>query len=108
MMPSWIIHFAGWLFAAMILNTAAVVAGPDMGFDVTISLSDNAAAKLGANHETIIAFASYYGEPKKSAAKHVNEVGLISLSQRDEIVESTFTGRRVHISGLCCKLFVNG
>ncbi|MBO1042293.1 hypothetical protein [Brucella pituitosa] len=98
-MRSWIIHFAGWLFAAMTLNTAAVAAGPDMGFDVTISLSDKAAAKLAVDHETIIAFASYYGDPKKSAAKHVNEIGLISLSPSDEIVESTASGGRVHISG---------
>ncbi|MFW7355193.1 MAG: hypothetical protein ACODTL_04495 [Brucella sp.] len=99
MMRSWRIHLAGWLLAAMGLNTAAVAAGPDMGFDVAISLSDKAVAKLASDNETIIAFASYYGDPKKSAAKHVNEIGLISLSPSDETVEIAGTGGKVHISG---------
>lgn len=98
-MRSWRIQFAGLLFAVMGLNTAAMAAGPDMGFDVTIALSDKAVAKLASDHETIIAFASYYGDPKKSAAKHVNEIGLISLSPNDETVEIAGTGGKVHISG---------
>lgn len=98
-MRSWRIQFAGLLFAVMGLNTAAMAAGPDMGFDVTIALSDKAAAKLAADHETIIAFASYYGDPKKSAANHVNEIGLISLSPSDETVEIVGRGQKVHISG---------
>ena len=98
-MRSWRIQFAGLLFAVMGLNTAAMAAGPDMGFDVTIALSDKAAAKLAADHETIIAFASYYGDPKKSAANHVNEIGLISLSSSDETVEIVGRGQKVHISG---------
>lgn len=98
-MLNWKIQFASLLFAIMGLNTAAMAAGPDMGFDVTIALSDKAAAKLAADHETIIALASYYGDPKKSAANHVNEIGLISLSPSDETVEIVGRGQKVHISG---------
>ncbi|PQZ25320.1 hypothetical protein CQZ93_14485 [Ochrobactrum vermis] len=81
------------------LNIAPVAAGPDMGFDVIVSLSDKAAAKLTTDHETIIAFASYYGDPKKSAAKHVDEVGQIDLSPSDETVEISGAGGKLHISG---------
>ncbi|MEJ5020889.1 hypothetical protein WH297_14275 [Ochrobactrum vermis] len=91
--------YIGCLLAAMGLNIAPVAAGPDMGFDVIVSLSDKAAAKLTTDHETIIAFASYYGDPKKSAAKHVDEVGQIDLSPSDETVEISGAGGKLHISG---------
>lgn len=71
----------------------------DMGFDINVTLSKKAAAKLAAKKEGIVVFASYYGDPKRSAEKHANEVGQISLEQQDEEVEISGTGGHAHISG---------
>ncbi|MDZ5698551.1 hypothetical protein [Chelativorans sp. M5D2P16] len=71
----------------------------DMGFDVNVTLSKEAAAKLAAEKEGIAAFASYYGDPKPNAEKHANEIGQISVSPEDEWVEIPATGGHAHISG---------
>jgi uncharacterized protein YecT (DUF1311 family) len=71
----------------------------DMGFDVNVTLSKKAAAKLAAEKEGVAAFASYYGDPKKSAEKHANEIGQISVSSEDEWVQMPGTGGQAHISG---------
>ena len=71
----------------------------DMGFDVNVTLSKKAADKLAADKEGIVVFASYYGDPKKSAEKHANEIGQISVSTTDENVQIPGTGGHAHIGG---------
>lgn len=71
----------------------------DMGIDVNVTLSKKAAARLAAEKEGIAILADYYGDPKKSAEKHANEIGQISLEQQDEKVEIPGTGGHAHISG---------
>jgi len=87
--------------AASVLLACAVpaTAQGDMGFDVNVTLSKEAAAKLAAGKEGIVIFASYYGDPKRSAKKHTNEVGQIDLTPQDEQVEIPGTGGHAHISG---------
>ncbi len=70
-----------------------------MGFDLSVTLSKKAAARLAAEKEEIAAFASYYGEPKPGAEKHADEIGQISVSTEDEWVEIPGTGGHAHISG---------
>ncbi|CCV04225.1 conserved exported hypothetical protein [Mesorhizobium metallidurans STM 2683] len=87
--------------AASVLLACAVsaTAQSDMGFDINVTLSKKAAARLAAKKEGIVVFASYYGDPKRNAEKHANEIGQISLEQKDEQVEIPGTGGHAHISG---------
>jgi uncharacterized protein YecT (DUF1311 family) len=88
--------------AAPTVSAAAAPAtaqGGDMGFDVNVTLSKKAAAKLAAEKEGIVALVDYYGDPKKSAEKHANDIGQISLEPQDEKVEIPGTGGHAHISG---------
>lgn len=81
---------------------AAAVPAPargEMGFDINVTLSKKAAAELAAEKEGIVAFASYFGDPKQSAEKHGNEIGQISVSPEDEDVEISGSGGHAHISG---------
>ncbi len=71
----------------------------DMGFDVNVTLSRKAAAKLASQKEGIVAFADYYGDPKRSAEKRANEIGQISLAPQDEEVAIPGIGGRARISG---------
>jgi len=48
-------------------------------FDVKITLSDKAAMRLKMRNESIVVSAAYSGEPKKDAAGHANEIGMIDL-----------------------------
>jgi hypothetical protein len=70
-----------------------------MGFDVNVTLSQKAAVKLASEKEGIVVFADYYGDPKRSAGKHANEIGQIDLNQQDETVEISGTGGNAHITG---------
>ena len=65
--------------AATLLSAPAADAQTSMAFDFTINLSAKAAKKLAAAGEGLTVSASYYGDPKKSAEKHANEVGQIEL-----------------------------
>ncbi|MER9061415.1 hypothetical protein [Mesorhizobium sp. M0698] len=87
--------------AASVLLACAVpaTAQTDMSFDVNVTLSKKAAAKLAADKERIVVFASYYGDPKRSAEKHANEVGQIDLTPQDEEVEIAGTAGHAHVSG---------
>lgn len=87
--------------AAPTVSAAATqaTAPGDMGFDINVTLSKKAATKLAAEKEGIVALVDYYGDPKKSAEKHANEIGQISLEKQDEEVAIPGTGGRVHISG---------
>lgn len=72
----------------------------DMSFNINVTLSAKAAAKLAAKKEGIVVFATYYGDPKKGAEKHTNEVGQISVSTADESLEISGKGGVAHISGI--------
>ena len=86
--------------ATMLLACAVLATAQDeMGVDVNVTLSKKAAARLAAEKEGIVVFADYYGDPKRSAEKHANEIGQISLEQQDEEVEIPGTGGHAHISG---------
>ncbi|MER9597080.1 hypothetical protein [Mesorhizobium sp. M0244] len=87
--------------AASVLLACAVpaTAQGDMSFDVNVTLSKKAAAKLAAEKEGIVVFASYYGDPKRSAEKHANEVRQIDLTPQDEQVGIPGTAGHAHISG---------
>ncbi|MER8975982.1 MULTISPECIES: hypothetical protein [unclassified Mesorhizobium] len=86
--------------AASVLLACVVpaTAQTDMSFDVNVTLSKKAAAKLAAEKEGIVVFASYYGDPKRSAEK-LNEIGQIDLTPQDEEVEIPGTAGHAHVSG---------
>lgn len=75
----------------------AVDTNENLGFDIRISLSKKAAAKLQSTNKGITVMASYYGSPRKSARRRVNEIGLIDLGL-DTIDRSGGPGL-VHITG---------
>ena len=66
-------------------------------FDVQITLSYRAAARLKMRHESIVVSADYSGEPKKDAMGHANEVGMINLGV--ENVEVVGAEGRVRVTG---------
>lgn len=72
---------------------------PTVGFAVNVSLSKRAAEQLSERGETIVVLASYYGDPKKSAAAHANEVGQIDLSLQVEEVGVPGSGGLARITG---------
>lgn len=52
-------------------------------FDVTVTLTEKARARLASPKETIIVFVSLYGEPKQNTSLKVNEVGLVDLARQE-------------------------
>jgi hypothetical protein len=75
---------AGSLIAAVIGAGTAIGQAQEQrpivfAFDVNITLSDKAAARLKMRHESIVVSADYSGEPKKDAMGHANEIGMINL-----------------------------
>jgi hypothetical protein len=88
--------FGRMTIAACVLLACSppAISQADMGFDVNVTLSKKAAAKLASQKEGIVAFADYYGDPKRSAEKHANEIGQISLAPQDEEVAIPGTGGR--------------
>jgi hypothetical protein len=83
----------------LLAGSLPATAQDGMGFDVDVTLSRKAAAKLAAEKEGIVVFADYYGDPKRSARKHANEIGQIDLNQQDETVEIPGAGGHARISG---------
>ncbi len=70
--------------------SAAAPAAPKSGFDVDISLSPKALAKLTAIHESIAISADYFGEATDEAIKrhldnHQGEVNLGAGEERHEV-----------------------
>ncbi len=63
--------------SALLACAAPATAQGDMSFDVNVTLSKKAAAKLAAQKEGIVVLTSYYGDPKRSAERHANEIGQI-------------------------------
>lgn len=85
--------------SALLMGSGSATAQSDMSFDVNITLSIKAAAKLAMSKERIVVLASFYGDPKRSDVKHANEVGQIDLSPKDETVEISGAGGNAHITG---------
>lgn len=85
--------------SALALAALPAVADEKLSFDINVTLSQKAATKLASQKEGIVAFASYYGDPKRSAERHANEVGQIGLTSKDEEVEIPSSGGHAHISG---------
>lgn len=85
---------------ALTLVALPAVADEKLSFDINVTLSKKAAVKLASQKERIVAFASYYGDPKRSAEKHASEVGQIDLTPQDEEMEIPGTGGRAHICGV--------
>ncbi|TIO06832.1 hypothetical protein [Mesorhizobium sp.] len=85
--------------SALLACAMPATAQGDMSFDVTVTLSKKAAAKLAAEKEGIVVFVDYYGDPKRSAERHANEIGQIDLEQQNEEVAIPGTGGHAHISG---------
>ncbi|WP_342239771.1 hypothetical protein [Inquilinus sp. OTU3971] len=85
--------------SALALAASPAEADDTFGFDIDVTLSRKAADKLASQKEEIVAFASYYGDPKRSAERHANELGQIDLTPQDEEVEIPGSGGRAHISG---------
>jgi hypothetical protein len=69
------------------LLTACALAGPalaeDLGFSISLKLSDKLKTELGAKNETIIARASYYGDPSDAGGSEVDEMGQIQLGDEE-------------------------
>lgn len=88
------------IVASVLLAYALPAAAQDdMSVDVNVTLSEKAAAKLAADKEGIVVFASYYGDPKKTAEKHADEIGRIDLTPKDEEVEIPGKEGQARISG---------
>lgn len=86
---------------AMLLIAAEPVAAAaeKLSFDVNVTLSEKALAKLGTLKEGIIISAAYYGDPRPSFKKHVDETGHINLGSGDEEVELPASGGRATVTG---------
>ena len=69
----------------------------NFAFDLQVSLSPKAAAKLAALSESIVIAATYSGESVPDAEKHANQIGQIDLGvEHTEIPGKSAT---VHITG---------
>jgi len=91
-------------YMVMVATVAAVGTLPTMatsefGFDINVVLSKKAAARLSHDKETISTIVSFSGEPKSSAKKRVNEIGLISVSPQNQWIEVSGRGGAIHVSG---------
>lgn len=91
----------GMMLAASVslASSMPAVAQDDFGFDINVTLSKKAAAKLAAHKEGIAAFAAYSGAPKKSAQKYVDEMGQIDVSPQEELIQIPGQGGHGHLSG---------
>ncbi len=74
-------------------------------FDVEISLSDMAAARLKMRHESIVVSAYYSGDAKPSTEKHTNQIGTIDLGTENvEVIGAAglvrVTGTKIDITRL--------
>jgi hypothetical protein len=85
--------------SALLACAVPATAQGDMSFDVNVTLSKKAAAKLAAEKEGIVVFVDYYGGPKRNAERHANEIGQIDLEQQNDEVAIPGAGGHAHISG---------
>ena len=93
------------VIAGLWIYPVVASAQSDYGVEINITLSAKAATHLAAKNESIIAIASYSGEPKKSseaAANKVNAIGpdgMVNLTPTQESVEIPGKGGSAVISG---------
>ncbi|MBP0438068.1 hypothetical protein [Tianweitania sediminis] len=85
-----------FLVAAAFIPIIALAQTP-AGFEFQITLSKQAAQRLASSGEGITVQASYYGEPKKGAEKHVDEMGQIYLG--DERIDLPGKAATARING---------
>jgi hypothetical protein len=85
------------LAIACACSTATAFARQPMGFDLDITLSAKAADRLRATREGITVSASYYGDAKKDAEKHADDVGHIDLGT--ELIRLPGQAGKTHVSG---------
>lgn len=74
-------------------------------FDVKITLSYKAAARLKMRNESIVVSADYSGEPKPAAEGHANQIGMINLGVENvEVIGAEglvrVTGTKIDITRL--------
>ena len=96
--PRW--TFAALLCLAFVLSISAEpVRTPSepYAFQVSVSLSEKAAATLQHLDEGIVISASYSGKPRSSAKQHADQVGQIALGNQN-----------VEIPGKPATIIVNG
>ena len=94
-----------WTFAALLCSACApwISAEPvrtpsePYAFQVSVSLSEKAAATLQHLNEGIVISASYSGKPRPSAKEHADQVGQIALGNQN-----------VEIPGKPATIIVNG
>lgn len=67
----------------LILPIQAESADSGQKFYINITLSKKAADKLSSIGEGITALVSYYGEPRKGAERHANDIGMIDLGNTE-------------------------
>lgn len=85
------------LAAFLVAPPALADTRPELGFDITVSLSPKAQAALDAAHEQIALSASYYGDPRPGEEKRANEVGMIDLGMEDVVMPAGVLA--VHVTG---------
>jgi hypothetical protein len=83
-------------FSGTAPQSSAQPSGALGSFDVQISLSQKAAAKLNSLSEGIVIAATYFGNPAPGAKTNLNQVGQIDLG--GETVEISGRPQEVHIS----------
>lgn len=88
-----------FIMSALVSAAPASAADQMLGFDINVTLSRKAAARLAAAKEGIVVYVSYYGDPSEEAEKYANDVGLIDLTPKDEMVQISGAGGSAHISG---------
>ena len=94
---------AGLLLVSALLSNTFVRAQTEeprpivFAFDVAVTLSDKAAARLKMRNESIIVSADYSGDPKPGAEGRANQIGMINLGV--ENVEVIGAEGRVRITG---------
>lgn len=71
--------------------------GQNLGFDLEILLSKQAAYELGRRKEGVVVSASYFGDPTPAAMRHANEIGRIDLGQ--EIIALRGISGPVRVTG---------
>lgn len=82
---------------ALLVSSLPAHAETQVAFDFNVTLSPKAEKALVSTKEGITFSASYYGDPKKGAEKHANEVGQIDLGM--ERVDLPGKPGKVHVSG---------
>jgi hypothetical protein len=68
--------------AAFMLSAASPAAQP-LGFEVDVTFSPKAVAKIDLSKEHITVNASWFGEPTKAAADKVDQIGRIDVAREE-------------------------